>query len=109
FSGPSCSWCRKMEVDTFPSEPVADIADQFLWAKVDVEEHEELAAEYNVRGLPHLVVLNAEDRVIAAQPGYQTPERFVEFLNNALENPVPIDNIVPDLLKKLNDEQSNEA
>jgi thioredoxin-related protein len=101
FSGPGCSWCRKMEVDTFPSEPVAAIAEKFLWAKVDVEEHEDLAAEFNVRGLPHLVVLDGQDRVIASQPGYLPPDRFVKFLEDALANPEPIEEVLPALTEKL--------
>jgi len=101
FSGASCTWCRKMELDTFPSEEVAAVADQFLWAKVDVEEHEDLAARFKVRGLPHIVVLNGDNRVIAAQPGYLPPERFVEFLNHALAHPEPIEDVLPSLVEKL--------
>ncbi len=101
FSSETCTWCRKMEVDTFASEPIAKIADQFVWAKVDVEEHEDLGAEFNVRGLPTLVVLNGENRVIASEPGYQPPERFVAFLTKALENPAPLDDVLPNLLDQL--------
>jgi hypothetical protein len=46
-------------------------------------------------------VLNGEDRVIASQPGYVPPEAFVAFLNRALENPQPIEDVLPDLLAKL--------
>jgi len=101
FGSQSCVWCRKMEIDTFPDDRVAEIADKFLWVKVDVDEQEELAARYNVRGLPHTFVLNGEDRVIASQPGYVPPEAFVAFLNRALENPQPIEDVLPDLLAKL--------
>jgi thioredoxin-related protein len=101
FSGPGCSWCRKMEVDTFPSESVAALAEKFLWVKVDVEEHEDLAAEFNVRGLPHLVVLDGQDRVIASQPGYLPPDRFAKFLEDALANPQPIEDVLPALTEKL--------
>jgi thioredoxin-related protein len=109
FSSATCTWCRKMEVDTFPSDQVAAVADKFLWAKVDVEEHEELAARFNVRGLPHTVVLNGDDRVIAAQPGYLPPERFVEFLEAALANPQPIEDVLPSLLEKLTGATEAEA
>jgi hypothetical protein len=101
FGSESCVWCRKMEIDTFPDDRVAEIADKFLWVKVDVDEQEELAARYNVRGLPHTFVLNGEDRVTASQPGYVPPEAFVAFLNRALENPQPIEDVLPDLLAKL--------
>jgi thioredoxin-related protein len=101
FSSASCVWCRKMEIDTFPDDRVAELADRFLWVKVDVDEHEELAARYGVRGLPHTFVLNGEDRPIASQPGYVPPEPFVAFLKQALENPQPIDDVLPDLLGRL--------
>lgn len=101
FTSASCVWCRKMEVDTFPDDRVAKVAGSFLWVKADVEQQEELAARYNVRELPHTVVLNGEDRVIAAQPGYLPPERFVAFLDEALKNPQPIDDVLPSLLEKL--------
>jgi thioredoxin-related protein len=103
FGSESCVWCRKLEIDTFPDDRVAAIADKFLWVKVDVDEQEELAARYSVRGLPHTFVLNGEDRVIASQPGYVPPEAFVAFLNRALENPQPIEDVLPDLLVKLED------
>lgn len=101
FGSESCVWCRKLEIDTFPDDRVVEIADRFLWVKVDVDEQEELAARYHVRGLPHTFVLNGEDRVIASQPGYVPPEAFVAFLNRALEDPQPIEDVLPDLLAKL--------
>jgi thioredoxin-related protein len=101
FGAEWCGWCRKMELDTFPSEEVAALADQFLWVKVDVDEDEALSARFRVRGLPHTFVLNGEDRVIASHPGYLPADEFVAFLNEALINPQPIEDVLGDLLAAL--------
>jgi thioredoxin-like negative regulator of GroEL len=101
FGAEWCGWCRKMELDTFPSPEVSALADHFLWVKVDVDEDEALSARFRVRGLPHTFVLNGDDRVIASHPGYLPTDEFVEFLNEALTNPQPIEDILGDLLAAL--------
>jgi len=108
FSSVSCVWCRKLEVDTFPSPEVAAVADKFLWVKTDVDENEALAARFNVRGLPQTYVLDADDRIIASQPGYLAPEKFAAFLTNALENPQPLDDVLPNLLAELSGAEPEE-
>ncbi|REJ88534.1 MAG: thioredoxin [Planctomycetota bacterium] len=101
FTGEWCAWCRKMDVDTFQSEAVAALAGRFLWVKIDVDQQEELAAQFHVRGLPNTFVLNEEDRIIATRPGYMPADVFVEFLRDALENPQPVEDVLGDLLEAL--------
>lgn len=101
FGAEWCGWCRKMELDTFPSDQVSAAADRFLWVKVDVDENELLSARFRVRGLPHTFVLNADDRVIASHPGYLPAEEFVAFLDEALAHPQPIEDLLEDLLLAL--------
>ena len=108
FGAEWCGWCRKMELDTFASEEVSALGDQFLWVKVDVDEDEALSARFRVRGLPHTFVLNGEDRVIASHPGYLPADKFVEFLNEALTNPQPIEDVLGDLLAALEAAESDD-
>lgn len=109
FGAEWCGWCRKMELDTFPSPEVAAVADQFLWVKVDVDENEALSARFRVRGLPHTFVLNGDDRVIGSHPGYLPADEFVAFLNEALTNPQPIEDILGDLLAALESAERDDA
>jgi thioredoxin-like negative regulator of GroEL len=101
FGADWCGWCRKLELDTFGSDEVAALADRFLWVKTDVDEHEDLAARFRVRGLPHTFVLNGEDRIIATRPGYLPADEFVAFLEDALANPQPVEDVLADLLLAL--------
>jgi len=106
FGAAWCAWCRKMEVDTFADESVEAMADRFLWVRVDADEQAELSARFRVSGLPHTFVLNGDDRIIASRPGYTPPEEFVTFLNEALLNPQPPEDLLYDLLLQLAEEQS---
>ena len=91
FGADWCSWCRKLENETFVDATVAARGGEFLWVKLDVEENEELAARFRVRGVPHTAVLDGEDRLLAGRSGYMGPEDFLDFLDAALTNPLPAD------------------
>src|SRR5262249_46659066 len=97
-----------MEAITLQSPEVAEVADKFLWVKVDVDEQKELAARFRAHGLPHTVVLNAKGRTIGAVGGYLPPERFVRFLTQSLTNPLPGVHQIDDLLEKLDASEADD-
>jgi thioredoxin-related protein len=80
FTAPWCPWCRKMSVATLSDRRVVTLADRFVWARVDVGEQPELAARYDVRGLPMLVVLNARGERLADAAGYLTVPQLLKLL-----------------------------
>ena len=108
FGAAWCGWCRKMEVNTFQSDEVAEIADKFLWVKIDVDEQQELAARFRVHGLPHTVVLDAKGRTIGTIGGYVPPERFVRFLSETLAHPQPAAQQVDDLIDQFEAAETDE-
>lgn len=101
FSAPWCGWCRKMAATTFPDPQVAAIAEQYLWVKLDPDEAPELAARAKVQGLPHTILLDAEDRILGSQPGYMTPGALVQFLAESLTTPQPLDGLPESMLEQL--------
>ena len=102
FGATWCGWCRKMDTVTLTHETVEGLADDFIWVKVDIEEQEELAAQYGVRGVPETIVLNEHGAIIGNVSGYVPPERFVEFLKQTLESPqadaVPLPRVIEEFL-----------
>lgn len=84
FSAEWCGWCHKLEGETLASPEVAAIADRFVWVKIDLDREEALAARYRVRGVPHLAVLDGEDRLVASRSGFLSPAACVAFLNSSL-------------------------
>jgi thioredoxin-related protein len=89
FGSQSCGWCRKLAADTLVSPIVTESAECFLWIRIDVDENEELAARYGVRGLPHTTVVDEFGNVLGELPGYMPAQEFVEFLMQAVTQPPP--------------------
>jgi thioredoxin-related protein len=104
FGSQTCGWCRKLSADTLTSAKVAEIADRFLWVKADVDEEEELAATYGVRGLPHTAVIDAKGNVLGERPGYMPAQAFVDFLIESVEHPNPSGQQIAALLKDIESE-----
>ncbi len=108
FGAPWCGWCRKMEADTFASPEVKAISEKYLWVKVDVDEQSELAARYQVEGLPRTIVLDVKNRMIGSADGYMAPARFIKFLEESLTNPLPTEFLVDELLQQLAQAEGDE-
>ena len=111
FGATWCGWCNKMAVDTYGDERMQEVAERFLWVKIDIDEEKEVAARYRVSGVPHTTVLNERNRMLGAQAGYLTAEKLIAFLEVSLLNPPQVDP-VDDLLEKLAaaaDDQTRQA
>jgi thioredoxin-related protein len=100
FGAAWCGWCRRMEADTFGHESVTAIEKEYLWVKLDIDNESDLSARYKVRGVPHTVVINSENRVMGMQSGYMNPEVFLKFVEDSFNNPLPLD-LADELLEQL--------
>jgi len=87
FGSTSCGWCRKLAGDTLTSPLVAEREKQFIWLKIDVDEHELLAERYGVTGLPQTIVTDAQGNVIGEKSGYLPATEYAAFLDATLKNP----------------------
>jgi thioredoxin-related protein len=99
FGAEWCGWCRKMAADTLTDSKVLAIKDKYLWVKIDVDKEPEMAARFGVEGVPVTVVLDKQGRVLGAESGFLSPEKFVEFATKSLENPHP-EELLRDLLAR---------
>lgn len=82
---PRCNWCRKMQVVSFVDRSVTAMADRFVWVKIDINEKPEVAARFGVRGVPHLVLLNVEGKVVASRSGYLPPPLLAALLRKSVD------------------------
>src|ERR1700682_6193363 len=60
----------------------ADMAGKAVVIKVDTEKYPQLAARYNVRGIPNFVVLNG-GRMVMPQPGVVGQDQMEQWLRAA--------------------------
>ncbi|MBW3596134.1 MAG: thioredoxin family protein [Planctomycetes bacterium] len=72
-----CPYCKLMDRNTFSDHDVRSrLRDSFIAARVDAGRQPELARKLQVQAYPTTVVVNQENRVIGAIPGYVEPREF---------------------------------
>ena len=75
-----CGPCRMAAPEV--ARTAADMAGKAVVLKVDTEQHPQLAARFNVRGIPNFVVFSG-GRVAMQQPGAVGHEQMEQWLRSA--------------------------
>lgn len=75
-----CMWCKKLENTTLADNAVASfLAENTVPIRLDVDgDGRELSDEYDVDGLPTVLVLGEDGTEMGRIPGYLPPEGFLE-------------------------------
>jgi thioredoxin-like negative regulator of GroEL len=84
FNASWCGWCRKMESQTFADQRVQEMANTFTWVQIDIDEQPEVAAEFHVRGVPHISVLDHQGIEMTSKSGYMPADELVDLLQEGL-------------------------
>lgn len=77
FSASWCSPCRAYK-PTFEKVSKMDEFSNIEFQELDVDENEDLAAEYGIRGVPATIFLNNKGEVVDRLTGLQTETALVE-------------------------------
>lgn len=88
-----CSWCRKMEKDTYPDPEVQkELKRNFYLYRLNGESKEvieydgrkwtkaELTAAFGIRGFPATIFLHSNSKPITVLPGYVDAKTFANIL-----------------------------
>ena len=84
FSASWCGWCRKLETDTFPDPGVQELLGHYVLVRVDADKHPGLVKQYGVKGLPTLLLLDKDGKLIRRVDGFRGAERFAQELQKGL-------------------------
>jgi thioredoxin 2 len=80
-----CGPCRMAAPEV--ARTAADMAGQAVVIKLDTERYPEVAARFNVRGIPNLIVFNA-GRLVMQQAGLVNHEQMEAWLRSATSSVV---------------------
>jgi thioredoxin-related protein len=76
-----CRYCEMMTATTFVDKKVVDLLNQdFVSIRVNSEKARDVAAKYQVRGVPVSFFLEASSHQIGSRPGYMPPDEFLKLL-----------------------------
>ncbi len=78
------SWCGPCQNFAPIYEEASEKHDDIVFAKVDTEEQQELAAHFQIRSIPTLMIFR-DQIVIFSQPGMLPASAFEELIGKARE------------------------
>ena len=98
-----CSWCKKLDEETYSDKDVIDESKKFVNIKINPETSEranEFLADFNVSGYPTILFLDADLQLIDTIGGFIEAPQFLERMKGII--------LLKDKLKLLYDEYKNE-
>ena len=82
FTADWCVFCKKMEKNTFTNADVAQrISRDFVAVKVDADQNKDLVKDLGIKGLPAILIVSPDLKVIERISGFQTPEALIPKLD----------------------------
>ncbi len=88
FSADWCPPCKKMEEEAFTDQDIADLLKDTLFVSVDVDHpgaNEKAVDKYKPKGLPTVVFLNADGKVIGRAIGFGGVSSFKAKITKILQ------------------------
>lgn len=80
FHTPGCSWCAKMDVETYTDPRIVELSRNFVCVVVDEETEPEAVKHYDVQGFPTTLLTDPQGHVLASTDGYVTAAELLPDL-----------------------------
>lgn len=82
-----CVWCKRLESTTLRDAKVASVLqNKVVPLSLNVDgDGKELSNEYQVDGLPTIIVLDAGGRELGRIPGYMPPDSFLKQVEHFIQ------------------------
>lgn len=88
-----CSWCHRLDQQTYVDPVVVRLSEHFIALKIDTEggkKNQEIALHYNVATLPTITFITPGGRQILTLKGFQGPGQFPRTMETARDKAVDI-------------------
>lgn len=84
FTSPNCPWCMRLKNEVLPDPEITALLRYFIPVDVNIELDRGTALQYGVRGVPSLVVLASDGRVLFSVSGFQEKPVLLSLLRRSL-------------------------
>ena len=75
-----CGPCKKMDRDVWSEEEVKDIMDNYVPLRIDFDIKKNLINQYGVKGIPYVVIMDANGMVLHNNLGYTNKQQTLNVL-----------------------------
>jgi thiol:disulfide interchange protein len=79
-----CSWCKRLDSDTYTDSKVIELSKRFVMIKVNTENERRAMFKYGVRSLPTIVITDSAGREVNRVTGYRPASSFLDEMQTAL-------------------------
>jgi len=94
FTADWCAYCKKMERTTFADPAVIALVNRDLVpVLIDFDKHQDLAAHLKIQGLPALLLIAPDLRIVERISGYHTAPKLLPKLQSVLAQHQPPDKV----------------
>jgi thioredoxin len=77
-----CGPCKKMDAEVWSTEEAQKLKLNFIPLKIDIDNEKALAAEYGIRSIPNLILMDYKGRVINSYVGYSSKSDLLKFIES---------------------------
>ena len=82
FHSESCTWCKKMERETFPDPTVKNLMANYVFVSIDTDKDKKTTKEYAVNGIPAYAITNANKEHLKFGDKFIDAKGFAVWLDN---------------------------
>jgi len=80
FTASWCGPCKRMERESWSNEEVGKMMNNYVPVQLDLDYNRNLAQKYGVRGIPNLLILDANGKVLFQEMSYKTKSQVLKLL-----------------------------
>lgn len=85
-----CGPCKKMDREMWNTEDFKSLSMDVVPLKIDIDREQTLAREYNIRSIPHVVLVTATGDIVWEQTGYSHAAPYKKVLEDLPETLIGI-------------------
>jgi len=87
-----CFWCKKLQKDTFPSDQAKAALARVVPLSIETQDEKYqptkdnfIEQKYKVDGYPTMLILDANGKEVAREPGFLPPAQFAAWITKVVK------------------------
>lgn len=79
-----CGWCKKLDKEVYTDPEVIKLSKNFIGVKVDTDRNQVEAQKYGVTGLPTIIFLSSDGKILEKVIGYRDAKEIIKIMDQII-------------------------